>query len=40
MKVFYGWRMAGAACGIQFMVSALLSQAFGAYVAILSDERG
>lgn len=40
MKVFYGWRMAGAACGIQFMVSALLSQAFGAYVAILSEERG
>ena len=32
--------MAGAACGIQFMVSALLSQAFGAYVAILSEERG
>lgn len=40
MKIFYGWRMAGAACGIQFMFSALLSQAFGAYVAILSEERG
>lgn len=32
--------MAGAACGIQFMFAALLNQAFGAYVAILSDERG
>jgi len=32
--------MAGAACGIQFMFSALLNQAFGAYVAVLSDERG
>lgn len=40
MKIFYGWRMAGAACGIQFMFSALLNQAFGAYVAVLSDERG
>ena len=40
MKIFYGWRMAGAACGIQFMFSALLNQAFGAYVAILSEERG
>ena len=32
--------MAGAACGIQFMLSALLIQSFGAYVAVLSDERG
>lgn len=40
MKIFYGWRIAGAACGIQFMFSALLSQAFGAYVAVLSEERG
>ena len=40
MKIFYGWRMAGAGCGIQFMQSALLSQAFGAYVAVLSEERG
>jgi len=40
VKIFYGWRMAGAACGIQFMFSALLNQAFGAYVAVLSDERG
>ena len=40
MKIFYGWRMAGAAFGIQFMFAALLNQAFGAYVAILSEERG
>ena len=40
MKTFYGWRMAGAAFGIQFMFAALLNQAFGAYVAILSEERG
>ena len=40
MKIFYGWRMAGAACGMQFMLSALLTQSFGAYVAVLSDERG
>ena len=32
--------MAGAACGIQFMLAALLNQSFGAYVAVLSDERG
>ena len=32
--------MAGAAFGIQFMFAALLNQAFGAYVAILSEERG
>lgn len=40
MKVFHGWRMAGAACGIQFMFAALLNQAFGAYVAVLAEERG
>jgi MFS family permease len=40
VKIFYGWRMAGAACGIQFMLSGLLNQAFGAYVAVLSEERG
>lgn len=40
MKIFYGWRMAAAGGGIQFMLSALLTQSFGAYVAVLSDERG
>ena len=32
--------MAGAGCGIQLMLSALLNQSFGAYVAVLSEERG
>lgn len=32
--------MAGAAAGIQFLQAALLTQSFGAYVALLSDERG
>ncbi len=32
--------MAGAAGGIQFLLSALLTQAFGAYVAVLSEELG
>ncbi|MCZ4314450.1 MFS transporter [Comamonadaceae bacterium G21597-S1] len=40
MKIFYGWRMAGAAGILQFLQSALLMQSFGAYVAVLSDERG
>lgn len=40
MKVFYGWRMAGAAGILQFLQSALLMQSFGAYVAILAEQRG
>jgi MFS family permease len=40
VKVFYGWRMAGAAGILQFLQSALLMQSFGAYVAILSEQRG
>ena len=40
MKIFYGWRMAGAAGLLQFLQSALLIQSFGAYVAMLSDQRG
>ncbi len=39
-KLFYGWRMVGAAALIQFLQGGLLIQAFGAYVAVLSDERG
>ncbi len=38
--MFYGWRMAGAAGILQFLQSALLMQSFGAYVAILSEQRG
>ncbi len=32
--------MVGAAGGIQFMLAALLSQSFGAYVAVLGEEKG
>ena len=32
--------MAWAACAIQFLIAALLTQSFGAYVALLSEERG
>ncbi len=32
--------MVGAAFGIQFMLAALLTQSFGAYVAVLSEEKG
>ncbi len=32
--------MVGAACGIQFMLAALLTQSFGAYVAVLAEEKG
>ncbi len=40
MKIFYGWRLVGAACAIQFLLAALLSQCFGLYIAVLSDEMG
>ena len=39
-KIFHGWRIAGAASSLQFMQSALLTQSFGAYVALLAEERG
>ena len=40
MKLFYGWRMVAAGSGIQFLQSALLHQAFGAYFAVLAEEFG
>lgn len=40
LKLFYGWRIPFAGASIQFLNSALLVQAFGAYVATLSEERG
>ncbi len=40
MTYFYGWRMVGAACGIQFLLAAFLTQALGLYIAVLSDEMG
>ena len=39
-KIFYGWRMVGAAVGLQFLQAGLVTQAFGAYLAVLSDEQG
>ncbi len=39
-RIFYGWRIVGAAGALQFLQSALMHQAFGAYVAMLSDEKG
>lgn len=40
MKVFHGWRLVGAAAVIQFLHGGLLVQAFGAYVAVLSQQFG
>jgi sugar phosphate permease len=39
-KIFYGWRVVAAGGAIQFLQSLLLNQAFGAYVAVLVEERG
>ncbi|TFZ04330.1 MFS transporter [Ramlibacter rhizophilus] len=40
MKIFHGWRIVAAGATFQFLHAGLLLQAFGAYVAALSDERG
>jgi sugar phosphate permease len=39
-KIFYGWYIVGAATGLQFLQAGLMMQSFGAYVAVLSEERG
>ena len=39
-RVFYGWWMVGAGSLMQFVQSTLLLQSFGAYFAILRDDRG
>src|SRR5215213_2745832 len=39
-RIFYGWYMVGAASGLQFLQAGLMMQSFGAYVAVLSEERG
>jgi sugar phosphate permease len=39
-KIFHGWWMVGAGCGMQFVQGTLLLQAFGAYFAVLRDDRG
>jgi MFS family permease len=37
---FHGWRMVAAGGALQFLQAGLMQQAFGAYVAVLSSERG
>ncbi len=39
-RIFYGWKMVAAASGLQFLQAGLMMNSFGAYVAILSEERG
>src|SRR5262245_66611895 len=39
-KLFHGWKMVAAGCAMQFVQSTLLLQSFGAYFAILRDDRG
>lgn len=39
-RLFYGWKMVAAGGGIQFLQASLLLQSFGAYVAVLRDDRG
>ena len=38
--MFYGWRIVAAATGLQFLQAGLMTHAFGAYVAVLTEERG
>ena len=40
MKIFYGWKMVFAAASLQFLQSMMLHQAFGAYLAVLIEEKG
>jgi sugar phosphate permease len=39
-RIFYGWWMVGAGSLMQFVQSTLLLQSFGAYFAVLRDDRG
>jgi len=39
-RIFHGWYMVAAANGLQFLQAGLMMQSFGAYVAVLSEERG
>jgi len=39
-RLFYGWRIASAGFGLQFIQAALIHQSFGAYVAVLREEFG
>jgi len=39
-RLFYGWYLVGAGCAMQFVQGTLLLQSFGAYFAVLRDDRG
>jgi sugar phosphate permease len=39
-RLFYGWKMVAAGSALQFLQAGLISQSFGAYVAVLQAERG
>ena len=39
-RIFHGWYMVGAGSAMQFVQSTLLMQSFGAYFAVLRDDRG
>ena len=39
-RVFFGWYMVGAGSIIQFLVGALMNQAYGGYAAALTAEFG
>ncbi len=39
-RLFYGWYLVGAGCALLFVQSALFLQSFGAYFAVLRDDRG
>jgi sugar phosphate permease len=40
MRLFYGWYMVAAGSAMQFLQAGLMTQSFGAYVAVLQAERG
>ena len=39
-RLFYGWYMVAAGSGLQFLQAGLMTQSFGAYLAVLQAERG
>src|SRR5262245_11131047 len=39
-RLFYGWKMVAAGSALQFLQAGLMTQSFGAYVAVLQAERG
>src|ERR1700704_3978653 len=39
-RLFYGWYMVAAGSAMQFLQAGLMTQSFGAYVAVLAEERG